>query len=271
MIKVKSKPKGAKYSIFRIIGNEMPPRDEPNARLNTLKFILDNEPDFSNTIKVWVLNCIVDEERRELISKILEERNQYFIVIPLCKTSYFQSKNKSEKIINLIGINKARNVAINHGKKLSEFTFLLDGDCLFNQNLWDKTCKEITEDQKISNRKFYSVPTSRSTFEHSMKSDEPMLLAEPMTVHRHDSDRFFDESLPFGEKDKLKFLYEIGHNQESGKHHILLNENLCKSVGMVHHVTGSSYEIELDQKLRIQLRNESIDKLLQQLDKIKML
>ena len=268
MLKVKStkNDKFKKYSIFRIIGNETPPRDEPDARLNTLKFILDNEPEFPNSIKGWVLNCIHDKERRELIAKILAEKNQYVVLVPLWRKNYLKAEAKTQKITNLIGINRARNLAINHGKLISEFTFLLDGDCLFNQDLWDKACGEIEEDQKKSHKKIYSIPTSRSTFEHALKSNDPMLLAEPMTVHRYDSEHYFDENIPFGEGDKLKFLYKLGHSRESGKHHVLLHENLCKSIGLVHHVTGSDYEIELDQKLRIQLRNESIDKLMWQVD-----
>ena len=266
MLKLKPSNQYKKYSIFRIIGNEMPPRDEPDARLKTLKFILNNEPEFINTIKCWIVNCIHDKNRQELITNILSEKNQYFVISQIQKQKYIEANNKKQKINHAIAINRARNMAIQHGKTLSEFTFLLDGDCLFNEFLWNKTINELEEDQEKTSRKIYSIPTSRSTFEHSILSNEPMLIAEPMTIHRYDCDRFFNETIPFGEGDKLKFLYEIGHNKESGKHHLMSHEKICKSVGLIHHVTASDYKIEVDWKLRMKLRSESIENLLQKLD-----
>lgn len=256
-----------KFSIFRILGNETPPRDRPNARLETLEFILKNEPDFPNTVKCWVLNCIHDRERREHIAAMLTKRGMYFVIISFFRKKYLEAKNRSDKVVEVVGINRARNIAITHGHCISDFTFVLDGDCMFSENLWNKTTQEIQIDQRLNkNRKYYSVPSSRATFEHVKTTDKPMLLAEPMLVFRHDSSDYFNEKIPFGEGDKLKFLYELGHNQEPHKHHLLLHEKFCKSVGMVHHVTGSNYEIELDQKRRTQLRNESIDKLIWQVD-----
>jgi hypothetical protein len=260
-------PKYKKYSIFRILGNETPPRDEPDARLRVLEFILDNEPEFPNATKCWIVNCVHDRERREHICRMLAERNMYYVIVPIWRQKYLEAKSRAEKITQVVGINRARNLAIRHGQLLSEFTMVLDGDCFFSQPLWDNITGEIKADQKVNrSRKFYSTPSSRATFDHARTSSEPMQLAEPMLIFRHDSDRFFDENLPFGEGDKLRLLYELGHSQESGKHHTLLHENLCKSVGMVHHVTGSSYEIETDQALRIRLRNESLDRLIWQID-----
>lgn len=254
------------YSIFRILGNETPPRDEPDARLNTLKFILENEPEFPNAIKGWVINCIHDRIRRDLISDILAQKNHFVFISPIRKDLYKKARNKAEKITHLIGINTARNLAINCGRLLSKFTFVLDGDCFFTKELWDKACEEIEIDQATYPRKFYSIPSSRTTFADSLKSNEAMLLAEPMLVFRHDSKKYFDENIPFGQGDKLKLLYELGHCQEHGKHHLISKGNLCKSISLVQHVTGSDYEIELDQKLRTKLRNESIERLMWQVD-----
>lgn len=256
-----------KYSIFRILGNETPPRDDDDARLKSLQFILDNEPEFPNTIKCWIVNCIHDKIRRELICKMLSDRNMYYVIVPIVKSDYVQAKDRRQKIRHLIGINRARNFAIKHGRLISNISFVLDGDCMFNQLLWDKTCNEIELDQSINlNRKIYSIPTSRSRLEHCLNSDKAMLLAEPMLAFRSDNNVFFDESIPFGEGDKLKLLYQLGHSQEQGKHHLVINESYCKSVGLVHHITFSDYDIELNQKLRTDLRNESMTRLMWQVD-----
>lgn len=259
--------KQKKYSIFRILGNETPPRDQPDARLRTLEYILDNEPEFPDCIKCWVINCIHDRERRELIGRMLTERNMYHVILPIWRAKYLEAKTRDEKITQVVGINRARNVAIKHGHYISNFTCILDGDCFYSEDLWQMTVNEIEEDQKVRrDRKYYSTPSSRATFEHARISSQPMLLAEPMLIFRNDSDIFFDESIPFGQGDKLHLLYKLGHSEKPGHHHELVNDDLCKSVSMVHHVTGSDYVIELDQKLRIKLRNESLDRLIWQVD-----
>lgn len=256
------------YSIFRILGNETPPRDDPNARLRTLEFILDNETEFPNTIKCWIINCIHDKERRELICKMLSDRNMHYIVVPFFREKYLKAKNRSDKVVQVISINRARNIAISHGILISNFTFVLDGDCFFSQNLWKKTCQDIEKDQVVNkNRKYYSIPMSRTTFDHVLASDKPMLLAEPQIVFRNDSNLRFDESIPFGKADKLNLLYKLGHSKETGKHHILIRDDLCKSVGMIHHVSASDYEVEINATKRMQLRNESINRLIWQVDK----
>jgi hypothetical protein len=255
------------YSIFRILGNETPPRDDSDARLRTLEFILDNEPEFPNAIKYWIINCIHDKERRELICKMLSDRNMCYDVVHFCLEKYLKAKNRSEKVVQIVNINKARNLAISHGILISNFTFVLDGDCFFSQNLWKKTYQDIEQDQIANkNRKYYSIPINRVNFDHVLVSDEPKLLAEPVIVFRHDSNLRFDESIPFGKADKLNLLYKLGHSQESDKHHILVKDDLCKSVGMVHHVTASDYEIEINPKKRMQLRKESIDRLILQVE-----
>lgn len=267
MLFLSPKRSNYRYSIFRILGNETPPRDAPDARLKTLEFILDNEPDFPNTLKCWIINRVHDRERREHLARILAARGMYYVIVPLFRVKYQEAKNRAEKVTELIGINRARNLAITHGKLVSRFTFLLDGDCMFTQRLWEQVTASIETDQKVNqSRKYYSIPSSRATFEHVLQSDEPMLLAEPMTVHRFDADKLFNEQIPFGQGDKLKYLFELGHNQEPGKHHILVHNRLCKSVGLVHHVGASDYAIELDQKRRTQLREQSLDKLIWQVD-----
>jgi hypothetical protein len=255
------------FSIFRIIGNELPPRDEPGSRKKVLDFILDNEPNFPDAAKCWIVNCVHDGKRREEICRTLAERDMYYIVIPFWKEKFKEAKTRAEKIVQLIGINRARNQAITAGHLISDFTLVLDGDCYFRQDLWDTFTKGVIKDQKINrSRRYYSLPCSRSTIEHAINNSTPMMLAEPMPVFRYDSTIYFDESIPFGQKDKLMLMYKLHHSQTPGSHHILEREDLCKSISMVHHLTGSKYEIELDTGLRIRLREESLDCLLKQVE-----
>lgn len=256
----------SKYSIFRILSEDCPPRDEMGSRMKVLKFILENEENFENTTKGWIVNSFIDRSIRQDFIDLLVSKGMYVVVIPWARQKYNEAKTRREKINAAIGINRARNLAIEHGHLLSNFTFVLDGDCFFTKEQWMDVTQKIEEDQKTSQRRHYSVPCSRSTFEHALKSSAPLLLAEPMPVFRNDSQIKFDEMLPFGQGDKLEFLFRLNHKKEQGRHHEMINESLCKCFGLVHHLSGSNYEIEIDQKLRVSLREQSVDNLLNRLD-----
>lgn len=254
------------FTIFRIIGNEMPPRDAFDARDKVLNFILENEPNLKNAKKCWMLNTIHDRIRREQYLDLLASKDMYTIYIPFNKKLFDESKSEDEKIVHAIRINSARNFCIQHGKTLSKFTIVLDGDCFFTKDQWEVVHDQIIADQKINkNRKYYSIPCSRSTMSHALNSNEPMLMAEPMPVFRYDSDMLFDEKIPFAKGDKLELLFRLKHNKEVGKNYQILDESLCKSIGLVHHITSSDYEIETNTNKRIKLRDESIKLLLEKL------
>lgn len=263
---LKAIKKWSKYSIFRIISEDRPPRDEPGSRMKVLKFLLENETDFKNTTKAWIVNSFIDLSARQEFIDLLIKHNMYFIVIPWNRPRYLKSSGRHAKITAAIGINRARNLAIKHGHLISEFTAVLDGDCFFTDNQWTDITDKIEEDQLSVARRHYSIPCSRSTIEHALSSDKAMLLAEPMPVFRHDSKIWFDNNIPFGQSDKLDFLFRLNHSKEIGHHHEMIDESLCKCLGLVHHISGSKYETEENMTLRLSLREKSLDTLLNKLD-----
>src|SRR6266511_1514394 len=46
--------------LYRILGNDLPPRHKSGQVIQNVGFILANEPTFPNTKKWWVLNRIID-------------------------------------------------------------------------------------------------------------------------------------------------------------------------------------------------------------------
>lgn len=256
----------SKFCIFRIISEDLPPRDEIGSRDRVLDFILDNENEFEDTTKGWIINGFTDSVHRASVIDKLVKRDMFVLTIPWARKLYADARTREQKIVTAIGINKARNLAISHGQLLADFTFILDGDCFFTKGQYEHVTKEIEKDQKASNRKHYSTVCSRSTFEHALQSDDIMNLAEPMPIVRYDATERFDESIPFGKGDKLEYLFRLNHSKEPGHHHEMINDKLCKCFGAVHHVSGSSYEIEDNLKMRISLRDQSIDNLLHKLD-----
>jgi hypothetical protein len=68
--------------LYRVLGNDLPPRHEIGQTLSNLRFMLDNEPELEACEKRWVVNRIVDPEQEAAIIALLEERGQHYLHSP---------------------------------------------------------------------------------------------------------------------------------------------------------------------------------------------
>jgi hypothetical protein len=255
------------FSIYRILGGELPPRDKPGIRMETLKFILEKEPSFPNTHKSWLLNAIPDEEYLRSLCGMLQSYGADYRILHLDRLSYNAAQSIEDKILQAIPINKARNMAFSLGKEVARFTAILDGDCYFDKDTWEMMSRFIKRDQhRNSSLQYYAVPHIRSSIEHVTNNEPLGSLGEPMLIMRDDALIGFDESIPFGKQDKLNLLYKLGYCREPMKGHVLVTEGLCKTVGHVHHLATGDELTETDVRHRIRLRKESVENLLRSLD-----
>ena len=78
----------AKYIIYRIVGNDLPPRHASDQSLRNVQFILDNEQPFPQCEKRWILNRIANETSRQRLIELLQSRNQLVINIPFTLRDY---------------------------------------------------------------------------------------------------------------------------------------------------------------------------------------
>jgi hypothetical protein len=230
-----------KFCVSRILGNELPPRDEEGSRIKSLQFILDNENFGLN--RMWVLNRIHDKERLEIFKKMLDK--EPIFEIPFVNKEYLRCRNSIQKIHYATNINAARNLAFKNGMQGNDFIFILDGDCFFESKTYSEATKEIEEDQRTSDLRHYGIPTIR--MESSLKNK-----TEPMLVFRKDADQFFDETIPFGKGDKIELVDRLRLK--------LLNSHVC-------HKSFSPESIEDNVSLRMKLRAESLSRLVACLDK----
>ncbi len=255
------------FSIFRIVGGDLTPRDKPRARLEMIKFILENEKEFPGVLKGWVLNAVTDMDYRREMEALLHQHKAYFVVMPMNRVLYDQARTRDEKIIQAIPINRARNHAVRFGQCLSQFTVVLDGDCFFDETTWGGIADFIRNDQRKNQVQHYGIPHTRSYTHHVLRSSLPSgPLAEPMPVFRNDSPLRFEESWPFGKGDKLRLLFKMGYSEQPGQHHTLVNDKNCRTVGYVHHLATGDEVFETDLKERIRVRNQAVDELLHRLD-----
>lgn len=87
-------PAGYKFTLYRILGNDLPPRHRTGQTYDNLKFILDYEPDFSNCTKNWIINRIVDADVERRIIALLEKYKQPYILIPFNIQDYNACKKR---------------------------------------------------------------------------------------------------------------------------------------------------------------------------------
>lgn len=249
------------YSIVRILGNELPPRDIIGNNIKSLNFILNNEPNFENCSKFWILNTIHDCDFKGNIINILNSHNQNYYELHFNRRSYAKSKTKLEKIRWGININAARNWGINYFRDKSKFIFILDGDCFFTESIWSNVISDIKLDN--SSKKYYGVPGIRIV-DNIPNNYNQFKLWEPSLVFRHDSDLLFNEDIPFSQNDKIELLRRIGYICQNGNTE--LKGDMCKNIGKLLHISFGDENLELNLVARMRSREKSINNLLNYID-----
>lgn len=235
------------FTIARIIGNELAPRDKKGSKISCLKFILKHKEEAN---RIWILNRINDKKYLEEIKKLLKEEEIF--EIPFIKKDYKKINTFEEKIKYAVNINAARNYGLKIGLNKSDFISILDGDCFFSKQSLKKTITEINEHQKNHpDCKYYGVPTIRIENKNGFEKGEPMI------IFRKDSDQKFDENIIFGNNDKIELINRLNL--------FILKKATC------FHSSFSDHKIESDLALRISLRQQSLVKLVNDLNSIKYL
>jgi hypothetical protein len=83
--------------LYRIIGNDLPPRHKEGQTLSNLQFILDHEPSFPNTRKIFLLNRIIDPINEATIIRLLDSYHMDYLRVPFDQTEYEQLDFQLEK------------------------------------------------------------------------------------------------------------------------------------------------------------------------------
>lgn len=82
--------------LYRILGNDLPPRHRPGQTLSNVRFILEHEPEFNKTRKLWVLNRIVDPQAEASLIQLLKHHRQDYISIPFVEKEYLKQDFRLE-------------------------------------------------------------------------------------------------------------------------------------------------------------------------------
>jgi len=229
------------FCVVRIIGNELPPRDEVGSRLKSLRFVIDK--DNSNIDRRWILNRIYDQERLAIYKKMLS--GEKVTEIPFDKKQYRKKRGFKQKILYSVNINAARNLAFKENRD-KDFIFILDGDCFFEEDMFDKAKLEIEEDQKSNENIYYGMKMIRMEKKDKTKS-------EPMMILRNDASELFDENIEFGNSEKIEMILRTKPK--------IINSH-------VSHLSFSKTDIEENLHIRLDQRSKSLVRLIKKLDTI---
>jgi glycosyltransferase involved in cell wall biosynthesis len=236
--KIESNTNKKKNIIIRILGNDLEQIHGEDQTYENLKFTLENESDFVNTDKLFVLNKIVDTGIKKIIIELLQEKQVKYIDIPFIASEvpelehedliislidkYKQTGELSWKkfetlslLLNninkfFIDINTCRNYCILQGKlnNLYEWIFVLDSNSFFTDSMYYDIVNNISDGTQ-----YITIPQIRLKA-CSLTNDDIYKISDvnqyekfehQLCFHRTSS-YTFNETLQYGNMNKAEFL-----------------------------------------------------------------
>jgi hypothetical protein len=233
-------PPPLEFALYRILGNSLPPRHGVDEMLAHLRFTLEHESELPDCRKHWVLNRIADPRTEETCVELIRRAGHECIRLPFEMGRYAQcfndlsdlppgvdriDPNHSEiafdaasfalewkyrhKNLYAIGLNEARNVALDAGRAIARWTLPWDGACFITAQAWAQIRRLAASDAAALH---VVVPLARIRDNAALLHPDfvPGALIEPQLGFRNDSQTRFDERLRYGNLNKAALLKSLG-------------------------------------------------------------
>lgn len=228
------------FVLYRIIGNDLPPRHEVGQARRNLAFILEHEPDLPRCEKRFVVNRIVDKEEERQIVALLEEAGVTYFRIPFELQEYAQApfdvegvperyRPDSKRYARLhedqqirvqarlyrhknnytMNNNGARNAALKDGKEVAKWVMPWDGNCFLLQRGYEEIRETVAAHPDLP---YLLVPMVRlDQNQQAFQAGIDLgVVEEPQVVFRRDAALPFDEGFPYGRRPKVELLWRLG-------------------------------------------------------------
>ena len=228
------------FALFRILGNSLPPRHGADEMLAHLRFTLEHEPELPGCRKHWVLNRIADAEVEATCLDLIRRAGHECIRLPFEMHRYAQHFNDlsdlppgveridpnhsdvafdassfaiewkyRRKNLYAIGLNEARNIALDTGRAIARWTLPWDAACFITRDAWTQVRQLAASD---ANALHLVVPLLRIRENTALlrAGSVSASLTEPQLGFRDDSQARFDESLRYGNLNKAALLKSLG-------------------------------------------------------------
>ncbi len=228
-----------KFALYRILGNDLPPRHSAEQTLDNLRFILEREPVFPDCEKRWVVNRIVDREQESKIMSFLDRHAQKYIHIPFRIEEYAQCRydidglpkelflhNRNTPALppalharlfeypfrhkNRYAMNNngARNAALEQGRAMAEWIMPWDGCCFMTGAAWHALLRDM---ESLCDEKYLIVPMVRVYDNLSLldAAFAPDPADEPQIAFHREAQERFDAQLRYGYNPKAELLRRL--------------------------------------------------------------
>jgi hypothetical protein len=228
------------FVLYRIIGNDLPPRHELGQARRNLAFILEHEPTFPQCEKRFVVNRIVDRHEEEKILDLLEQADASYFRIPFRWEEYAHVpwdftgvprryapgsrrhrwlredeqerayarfyRHKNNYVMNNNG---ARNAALAEGRTVAKWIMPWDGNCFLTETAFEEIQETV---QTRADVPYWLVRMVRvEENQEAFRSHESFeAFEEPQIFFRRDAALSFDEAFPYGHRPKVELLWRLG-------------------------------------------------------------
>lgn len=225
--------------LYRIIGNDLPPRHRRGQARENVAFILENEPDLPGCEKRWILNRIVDPEEESALAALLSTRGHEFTRIPFELETYARIGLDEDRGLTaavmksgaFLGLqpderaraemhrrrsrnnyvthnNGARNLALRAGREAAKWVMPWDGNCFVTAEAWAEITAAIRAEPHL---KYFVVPMARVRDNSVLRAAgyRPEADGEPQVIFRRDAAEEFNEAFPYGRRSKVELLWRL--------------------------------------------------------------
>ncbi|HEX7034352.1 MAG TPA: alginate lyase family protein [Pseudomonadales bacterium] len=228
------------FVLYRIIGNDLPPRHAFGQSRQNLAFILEHEPDLPGCEKRFVVNRIVDAQEERQVLELLEQAGRPYLHIPFSREAYrrtdwdvegvpveyapwtagFDALSEAEQGRVLMRLyrhknnyvmnnNGARNAALRDGKQRAKWVLPWDGNCFVTASAWSEITAAVRAAPALQ---YFVVPMARVTDNAQLLRNDTRLDAneEPQIIFRKDAALEFDPRYYYGHRPKVELLWRLG-------------------------------------------------------------
>jgi hypothetical protein len=211
------------FGLYRILGNDLPPRHHTDQTLKNLQYIAQSELPFPNVTKKFVVNRILNQHTESLICRYLDQCGFDWIHIPVQPHEYRELSTPIDKVKYLTNVNAARNACLEDGLGTYDVVLPLDGASFFTEVGW-YTFEDLV--YQFPDDAVFAIPTVRVDKLSKVADSDNMQeireeyhfgegrtivgLRETSLAFTSKADVRFNEDLVYGQVDKVELMWRLG-------------------------------------------------------------
>lgn len=228
------------FVLYRIIGNDLPPRHVAGQSRRNLQFILQHEAELRGCEKRFVVNRIADPVEETAVLELIKEAGFQHIHIPFDWNRYSEipwdiegvpieyapwterycrltDDSQAQVLMRLyrhknnyvMNNNGARNAALRDGRNNAKWVLPWDGNCFVTESGWEEVLAAVREEPQLP---YFIVPMARVTDGSRLleANFRPPASEEPQIVFRRDSLLEFNPDYYYGHRPKVELLWRLG-------------------------------------------------------------